>query len=180
MLLIKKLVFFNQRGSYKAQMKKKASNFSKSNLEITTPTVRLVDENGEMLGVVSLSTALEQAQKAGLDLVEISPNSEPPVCKIMDFGRHKYQEKKKIHDARKRQRTVSLKEIKLRPTIGDHDLQIKIKSINSFILAGDKVKITLKFKGREITHQEFGYSVFEKIKPQLVETKNVLKEFQQV
>lgn len=153
----------------KAQMKKKSGNLSKSNLEITAPTVRLVDEKGEMIGVVPLESALEQAQKVGLDLVEISPNSEPPVCKMMDFGRHKYQEKKKIHDARKRQRTVSLKEIKLRPTIGEHDLQIKIKSMNNFILAGDKVKITLKFKGREITHQELGFAVFEKIKLQLTE-----------
>lgn len=153
----------------KAQMKKKSGNLSKSNLEITAPTVRLVDDKGEMLGVVPLESALEQAQKVGLDLVEISPNSEPPVCKMMDFGRHKYQEKKKIHDARKRQRTVSLKEIKIRPTIGEHDLQIKIKSMNSFILAGDKVKITLRFKGREITHQELGFAVFEKIKLQLTE-----------
>lgn len=153
----------------KAQMKKKSGNLSKSNLEITAPTVRLVDDKGEMLGVVPLESALEQAQKVGLDLVEISPNSEPPVCKMMDFGRHKYQEKKKMHDARKRQRTVSLKEIKIRPTIGEHDLQIKIKSMNSFILAGDKVKITLRFKGREITHQELGFAVFEKIKLQLTE-----------
>jgi translation initiation factor IF-3 len=153
----------------KAQMKKKSSSFAKANLEITSPTVRLVNDKGEMLGVVSLEQALEQAQKLGFDLVEISPNSEPPVCKMMDFGRHKYQEKKKMHNARKRQRTVSLKEIKLRPTIGEHDLQIKIKSMNSFILAGDKVKITLRFKGREITHQELGFAVFEKIKLQLTE-----------
>ncbi|MCT4634856.1 MAG: translation initiation factor IF-3 [Rickettsiales bacterium] len=150
-------------------MKKKSSSFAKANLEITSPTVRLVNDKGEMLGVVSLEQALEQAQKLGFDLVEISPNSEPPVCKMMDFGRHKYQEKKKMHNARKRQRTVSLKEIKLRPTIGEHDLQIKIKSMNSFILAGDKVKITLRFKGREITHQELGFAVFEKIKLQLTE-----------
>lgn len=154
-------------------MKKKASNFSKANLEITASKVRLVDEKGEMLGIVSIAEALEQAQKLGLDLVEISPNSEPPVCKIMDFGRYKYQEKKKVHDARKKQKTVSLKEIKLRPTIGDHDLQIKIKSMNSFILEGNKVKITLKFKGREITHQEFGFAVFEKIKLQLVEEAKI-------
>lgn len=153
----------------KAQMKKKSGSFAKANLEITSPTVRLVNDKGEMLGIISLEQALEQAQKLGFDLVEISPNSEPPVCKMMDFGRHKYQEKKKMHNARKRQRTVSLKEIKLRPTIGEHDLQIKIKSMNSFILAGDKVKITLRFKGREITHQELGFAVFEKIKLQLTE-----------
>ena len=154
-------------------MKKKSSNFAKANLEIVSPTVRLVDDKGEMIGIVSLDVALEHAQKAGLDLVEISPNSEPPVCKIMDFGRHKYQEKKKTHDARKKQKTVSVKEIKIRPTIGEHDLQIKIKSMNSFILGGDKVKITLKFKGREITHQELGFAVFEKIKLQLIEEAKI-------
>ncbi len=154
-------------------MKKKSNNFPKANLEITALSVRLIDGAGEMMGVVSLSEALARAQKEGLDLVEISPTSEPPVCKIMDFGRHKYQEKKKIHDARKRQKTVSLKEIKLRPTISDHDLGIKVKSMNNFILEGDKVKVTLKFKGREITHQEIGFVVFEKIKAQLIEEAKI-------
>lgn len=152
---------------------KKKSNLPKANLEITTTTVRLVDDKGEMLGVVSLEEALQTAEKAGLDLVEISPNAEPPVCKIMDFGRHKYQEKKKMHDARKKQRVVVLKEIKLRPTISDHDLGIKIKSMNGFIAGGDKVKITLKFKGREITHQEIGFMVFEKVKAQLSEESKI-------
>ena len=154
-------------------MKKKSNNFPRANLEITALSVRLIDEEGEMMGVFPINDALARAQKEGLDLVEISPNSEPPVCKIMDFGRHKYQEKKKIHDARKRQRTVLLKEIKLRPTISDHDLGIKIKSMNNFIIDGDKVKITLKFKGREITHQEIGFAVFEKIKAQLIEEAKI-------
>ena len=154
-------------------MKKKSNNFPRANLEITALSVRLIDEEGEMMGVFPINYALSRAQKEGLDLVEISPNSEPPVCKIMDFGRHKYQEKKKIHDARKRQRTVLLKEIKLRPTISDHDLGIKIKSMNNFILDGDKVKVTLKFKGREITHQEIGVAVFEKIKAQLIEEAKI-------
>lgn len=150
-------------------MKKKSSHFPSANLEITATTVRLVDEKGEMLGITSIENALQQAQKLGLDLVEISPTSEPPVCKIMDFGRYKYQEKKKVHDARKKQKTASLKEIKLRPTIGDHDLAIKVKSINKFIADGDKVKVSLKFKGREITHQEIGFAVFEKLRAQLTE-----------
>lgn len=154
-------------------MKKKSNNFPKSNLEITAPSVRLVDAAGEMKGVISISEALIAAQQEGLDLVEISPNSEPPVCKIMDFGRHKYQEKKKIHDSRKKQRTVSLKEIKLRPTISDHDLGIKVKSINNFIRDGDKVKVSLRFKGREITHKEIGFAVFEKIKDQLIEEAKI-------
>ncbi len=157
-------------------MKKKSSNFPSANLEITATTVRLVDEQGEMLGIVSIDEALASAQKNGLDLVEISPNSEPPVCKIMDFGRYKYQEKKKLHDARKKQKTASLKEIKLRPTISDHDLAIKVKNINHFIDDGDKVKISLKFKGREITHQEIGIAVFEKLKIQLHENAKIEHE----
>ena len=154
-------------------MKKKSGHFQRANLEITALSVRLIDDKGEMLGVISIDEALKQAQKEGLDLVEVSPNSEPPVCKIMDFGRHKYQEKKKMQDARKKQKTVSLKEIKCRPTIGDHDLNIKIRNLNNFILDGDKVKITLKFKGREITHQEIGFAVLEKIKLQLVEEAKI-------
>lgn len=150
-------------------MKKKSNNFPNANLEITASSVRLIDENSEMLGVMSLSSALERAQAASLDLVEISPHSEPPVCKIMDFGKYKYQEKKKLHDSKKKQKIVSIKEIKLRPTIGDHDLTIKVKSINQFIADGDKVKVSLKYKGREITHQEIGTAVFEKMKLQLSE-----------
>ena len=157
-------------------MKKKSSHFPKANLEITAISVRLINDKGEMLGVISIDDALKQAQKEGLDLVEVSPNSEPPVCKIMDFGRHKYQEKKKSQDARKKQKTVSLKEIKLRPTIGDHDLQIKAKSINSFIHDGNKVKVTLKFKGREITHQEIGFAVFEKLRALLSEETKIEHE----
>jgi len=154
-------------------MKKKNSNFPKANLEITSRTVRLIDANAEMLGVVSIDEALKAAKKEGLDLVEISPNAEPPVCKIMDFGKHKYQEKKKMQDAKKKQKVVLLKEIKLRPTISDHDLQIKVKSLNSFILDGDKVKVSLRFKGREITHQEVGFAVFDKLKSWLVEEAKI-------
>lgn len=154
-------------------MKKKSGNFLRSNLEITAKSVRLIHENGEMLGVLSISDALERAKKEGLDLVEVSAVSEPPVCKIMDYGRHRYQEKKKIHDARKKQKTFTLKEIKLRPTIGDHDLHIKVKSINNFIAEGDKVKVSLKFKGREITHQEIGIEVLDKVKSLLIEQAKI-------
>ena len=154
-------------------MKKKSSNLPKANLEIMSRTVRLVDVNGEMIGVVPIDEALKLARNENLDLVEISPNAEPPVCKIMDFGRHKYQTKKKMHNAKKKQRTILLKEIKLRPTIGEHDLQIKIRNINNFILEGDKVKVSLRFKGREITHQEIGFNVFTRIKEQLVEQAKI-------
>ena len=154
-------------------MKKKAGNFPRANLEITVSSVRLIDEDGEMLGVLSTSAALERARNEGLDLVEISPNAEPPVCKIMDFGKFKYQEKKKAQDAKKKQKVVLVKEIKLRPTIGEHDLNIKIRNMQNFLLEGDKVKITLRFKGREITHQEIGFAVFEKIKAQLTEETKI-------
>ncbi|MEK6734298.1 MAG: translation initiation factor IF-3 [Pseudomonadota bacterium] len=154
-------------------MKKKSGNFPNANLEITATTVRLVNENGEMQGIFKTTDALHEAQKMGLDLVEISPNAEPPVCKIMDFGRYKYQAKKKNQDAKKKQKVVSLKEIKLRPTISDHDLGIKIRSMNSFIEDGDKVKVTLRFKGREITHQEIGVAVFDKIIAQLSENSKI-------
>lgn len=154
-------------------MKKKVSNLPRANLEITSRNVRLINYDGEMVGVVSIDEALRKARNEDLDLVEISPNAEPPVCKIMDFGKHKYQEKKKIQDAKKKQKTVLLKEIKLRPTIGEHDLLIKIKSINNFILEGDKVKVSLRFKGREITHQEVGFEVFEKIKSHLIEEAKI-------
>lgn len=157
-------------------MKKKLGNLPRANLEINSRNVRLINSNGDMLGVVSIDEALRKARNEDLDLVEISPNAEPPVCKIMDFGKHKYQEKKKINDAKKKQKTVLLKEIKLRPTIGEHDLMIKIKSINSFILDGDKVKVSLRFKGREITHQEVGFEVFEKIKLNLIEEAKIENE----
>lgn len=157
-------------------MKKKSTNFPSANLEITAPKVRLVNEQGTMIGILSLNEALEEAQKAGLDLVEISPHTEPPVCKIMDFGRYKYQEKRKVHDAKKKQKIATLKEIKLRPTISDHDLGIKIKSINHFIEDGDKVKVSLRFKGREITHQEIGLAVFAKLTAQLSELAKIENE----
>lgn len=157
-------------------MKRKNNNFPKANLEIMSRTVRLINSNADMIGVVSIDEALRAAKSEGLDLVEISPNAEPPVCKVMDFGRHKYQEKKKMQNAKKKQKVVMLKEIKVRPTISDHDLQIKVKNLNGFILDGDKVKVSLRFKGREITHQEVGFAVFAKLKTWLVEEAKIEHE----
>lgn len=117
-----------------------------------------------MIGVVSLEDGLRQATLAGFDLVEISPMAEPPVCKIMDFGRYKYEAKKKVQNSKKNQKISVIKEIKLRPVIGEHDLQIKSKQIIKFLDEGSKVKISLKFKGREITHDELGFKILEKIK----------------
>ena len=114
----------------------------------------MVNADGEMLGVLDTSEALRHAREAGLDLVEVNPKAFPPVCKIMDFGKFKYEEKKRQADAKKRQATVSLKEIKLRPKTDDHDLEVKIRHILRFLSEGDKVKVTCRFRGREITHPE--------------------------
>jgi translation initiation factor IF-3 len=120
-----------------------------------------------MVGVVDLAQALKMAEEVSLDLVEIAPQSDPPVCKILDFGKYKYEIKKKLHNAKKKQRVVAIKEIKLRLTIGEHDLQVKLKHMRSFIEEGDKVKVSLKFRGREITHNELGINLMQRIKNEL-------------
>jgi translation initiation factor IF-3 len=122
-----------------------------------------------MLGIVSLQQALRIAEEKGLDLIEISPQAEPPVCKTLDFGKYKYEAKKKAQDARKKQKVVELKEIKLRPNIGQNDYEVKLRSIEKFIAEGNKVKVTLKFKGREVTHQELGIALLDRIKNDLLE-----------
>jgi translation initiation factor IF-3 len=126
--------------------------------------VRLIDEQGEMLGVVPIAEALRIAEGKGLDLVEISPHAEPPVCKTIDFGKYKYQLQKKEHEKRKHQKIVQTKEIKLRPAIGEHDYQVKLKSAIEFLKDGDKVKVSLRFRGREITHQEIGFDLLNRFK----------------
>lgn len=150
----------------------KKDNLPKANRHIVSKEVRLVGENGEMLGICELEEALQKAEKYGLDLVEISPNATPPVCKLMDFGKFKYESKKKAHDAKKKQRITVTKEIKLRPNIGENDFQVKLKSIAKFISEQDKVKITLKFKGREITHHEIGMNLLNRL---VEETKDYAK-----
>jgi translation initiation factor IF-3 len=123
---------------------------------ITVTSVRLVDAEGEMVGVVPLNEALDRADRAGLDLVEVSPNADPPVCKILDYGKLKYQEQKKKSEARKKQKTIEVKEIKMRPNIDTHDYDVKMKAVHKFIGEGDKVKVTIRFRGREMAHQELG------------------------
>jgi translation initiation factor IF-3 len=129
--------------------------------------VRLLDENGEMKGVVATPQALEMAEAAGLDLVEISPNSDPPVAKILDYGKYKYELHKKAAVARKKQKVVDIKEIKLRPTIDDNDFNIKMRAANGFLDDGDKVKITLRFRGREMAHQDLGFDLIKRVKETL-------------
>jgi translation initiation factor IF-3 len=129
--------------------------------------VRLVDERGRMVGVVGRNEALAMAAEAGLDLVEIAPNADPPVCKILDFGKFKYEEQKKKNEARKKQKVIEVKEIKLRPSIDDHDYDVKMRSMNKFIEEGDKVKVTMRFRGRELAHQELGMNVLMRVRDDL-------------
>lgn len=143
------------------------------NEEIRVPQVRLIDQDGEMLGVMSARDALMRAYDVGLDLLEISPNAVPPVCKILDYGKYKYESQKKANEARKKQKIVELKEVKVRPNIDDHDYDVKMRQMKSFIGEGDKVKVTLRFRGREMAHQDLGVRVLERIRVDLGETIKV-------
>jgi translation initiation factor IF-3 len=135
--------------------------------------VRLVDQRGQMVGVVARNEALTMAANAGLDLVEIAPNADPPVCKILDFGKYKYEEQKKKNEARKKQKIIEVKEIKLRPGIDDHDYEVKRRSMVKFIDEGDKVKVTMRFRGRELAHQELGMDVLMRVRDDLDEIAKV-------
>ncbi|MGE3065066.1 MAG: translation initiation factor IF-3 [Hyphomicrobiaceae bacterium] len=126
--------------------------------------VRLIDETGQNIGVVSRADAITRATEAGLDLVEVSPDAVPPVCKILDFGKYKYQEQKKAAEARKNQKVVEIKEIKMRPNIDDHDYDVKMRSIRRFFEEGDKVKVTLRFRGREMAHTQLGVELLKRVK----------------
>ncbi|MCC7281988.1 MAG: translation initiation factor IF-3 [Acetobacteraceae bacterium] len=137
------------------------------NDEIRVPTVRLIDHNNEMQGVVPIREALARAADVGLDLVEISPNQSPPVCKLLDFGKYKYEQQKKKNEAKKRQKVMEIKEIKIRPNIDDHDYGVKMRAMKSFLEEGDKVKVTLRFRGREMAHMDLGAKVLERVRTEL-------------
>lgn len=126
-----------------------------------------------MLGVYTLREALLRAEEHGLDLVEVAPQADPPVCKILDYGKYKYEAQKKKHEARKKQKTIEVKEIKMRPNIDDHDYQVKMRSIKRFISEGDKVKVTMRFRGRELAHQELGMNVLNRIREETDEDAKV-------
>jgi len=143
------------------------------NDEIGVIRVRLVDERGQMVGIVGRNEALTLAANVGLDLVEIAPNADPPVCKILDFGKYKYEEQKKKNEARKKQKIIEVKEIKLRPSIDDHDYEVKRRSMMKFIEEGDKVKVTMRFRGRELAHQELGMDVLIRVRDDLDEIAKV-------
>uniref|UniRef100_UPI003517900B translation initiation factor IF-3 n=1 Tax=Salipiger bermudensis TaxID=344736 RepID=UPI003517900B len=140
------------------------------NDRIRAPEIRLIGAEGENLGVQPPRRAMELAEQAGLDLVEISPNANPPVCKIMDFGKFKYEQQKKANEARKRQKIVELKEIKMRPGIDDHDYQTKLRNATKFLGNEDKVKFTVRFRGREMEHQDLGRRVLEWVQEELGDT----------
>lgn len=137
------------------------------------PQVRLIGAAGEQVGIVPIEDALDTAFDAGLDLVEVSGAADPPVCKILDVGKLKYQEQKKKTEARKKQKTIEVKEIKMRPNIDDHDYDVKMRNALRFIEDGDKVKVTLRFRGRELAHPELGVRVLERVRDQLDEVSKV-------
>jgi translation initiation factor IF-3 len=143
------------------------------NRMIEAHEVRLVDEDGGMVGVVPIREALERADEAGLDLVEVSPTASPPVCKILDYGKFKYESQKKAAQARKKQRVIEVKEIKMRPGIDDNDYGIKMKKVREFLDEGDKVKVTMRFRGREMAHQEIAVGILNKVREQMADLAKV-------
>ena len=146
------------------------------NEEIRVREVQLIDQTGHNHGPTDIQIALARAQEAGLDLVEIAPNSAPPVCKILDYGKYKYQAQKKAAEARKKQKVVEVKEIKLRPMIDDHDYDVKMRAMQRFFEEGDKVKITLRFRGREMAHQELGTALLNRVKEDTLKFAKVEQE----
>ena len=140
---------------------------------IVSPKVRVIDENGENLGVMFTREAIEQAAEVGLDLVEVSPNADPPVAKFLDVGKYKYEAQKKANLARKSQKTQEIKEIKMRPNIDDHDYDTKMKKVFDFIKEGDKVKITLRFRGRELAHGELGMRLLQRVQDNVAEVAKI-------
>ena len=145
----------------------------RANDEIDSARVRLVGEDGEMVGIVELAQALQAAEEAGLDLVEISPNSDPPVCKVLDHGKFKYEEQKKKNLAHKKQKLVDVKEIKMRPGIDTHDYLTKMRSMKKFLDEGDKVKVTVRFRGREMLHPDRGMNVLKRVQGDVEEIGKV-------
>ncbi|MEM7021394.1 MAG: translation initiation factor IF-3 [Pseudomonadota bacterium] len=145
----------------------------RTNSQIDVPEVRLIDEAGEMLGVQTLRDAIARAEDVGLDLVEVSPTAQPPVCKILDYGKFKYEAQKKANAARKRQRVIEVKEIKMRPSIDDNDYNIKMRKIFAFLEEGDKVKVTMRFRGRELAHQDIAMRVLTRVRDQVGELAKI-------
>jgi translation initiation factor IF-3 len=146
-----------------------AKKETRRNEDITSPEIRVIGKDGEQVGVLKLADALTLATEDGLDLVEIAPNSEPPVCRIMDFGKYRFEQAKKAQAAKKKQRVIHVKEVKFRPGTEEADYQVKMRNVRRFIEEGDKVKITLRFRGREMAHQDLGAAMLERIRDSLAE-----------
>ena len=149
-----------------------AKDKHRRNRAITAQQVRLIDQNGDAVGVVSIREAMVKAREAGLDLVEVAPQAKPPVCKIINYGKLKYELQKKKSEAKKKQKVIEVKEVKLTPSIGEHDYQVKMNNVKRFIGDGNKVKITLRFRGREISHKEIGENLLSRV---LSDTQEIAK-----
>jgi translation initiation factor IF-3 len=141
----------------------KREDLVRRNERIRIPKVRVVDDDGEQLGVMATRDALDRAREKGLDLVEVAPNADPPVCKIMDYGKFKYQQQKKLQEAKKKQTVIKIKEVKFRPKTDEHDYQTKLKKIVKFLEGGDRCKVTIFFRGREIVHKDRGLAMLERV-----------------
>lgn len=146
------------------------------NERIRISPIRLIDDEGEQVGIVPTDEARRMARERGLDLVEVAPNARPPVCKLMDYGKHKYEQARKLREAKKKQHNIHVKEVKLRPRIETHDLEFKMRHARRFFEEGDKVKFTLMFRGREVTHPELGIRLLEQVKEELSDVADVETE----
>ena len=177
-LLLQTIAFVHNRGDLPIRRPNRAppaatKDGPRTNDEIRNATIQLIDQNGTNHGTVETVAAIKMALDAGMDLVEISPNTNPPVCKVMDYGEFKYSAQKKAAEARKKQKVVEIKEIKLRPMIDDHDYDVKMRAMQRFFEEGDKVKITLRYRGREMAHQEIGTKLLDKVKADVADFAKV-------
>ena len=177
-LILQTHCFFNNTGDLPIRRPNRAppaaaKDGPRTNDEIRNAQIQLIDQNGVNIGITETIAAVKMAMDAGMDLVEISPNTNPPVCKIMDYGKFKYSAQKKAAEARKKQKIVEIKEIKLRPMIDDHDYDVKMRAMLRFFEEGDKVKITLRYRGREMAHQEIGTKLLDKVKAAVADVAKV-------
>ena len=150
-----------------------AADGPRINTEIRSATVRCIAPEGDQMGILTIDDALRKADEFGLDLVELQPNAEPPVVKILDYGKYKYQAQKRASEARKKQKIIEVKEIKLRPNIDSHDYDVKMRSVRKFLEAGDKVKVTLRFRGREMAHVELGSQLLQRVRDDIEEEAKI-------
>ena len=177
-MLLQNKAFFHNTGDYPIRRPNRAPPVAakdgpRTNDDIRNAQIQLIDQDGTNRGTVETVVAIKMAAEAGMDLVEISPNNNPPVCKIMDYGKYKFQAQKKAAEARKKQKVVEIKEIKLRPMIDDHDYDVKMRAMLRFFEEGDKVKITLRYRGREMAHQEIGTKLLDKVKTAVADVAKV-------